>query len=144
MEGMNYTHSKNILVGPYGEIYPACYDANQAMNIKAEEVSDTEEEVDPLPITFMEIKAEPESTLNELQSVCGEQQPYCCDMSNKSFSHHSSPKKHQCIHSGERPFCCEVCGKNCVDEQALQQIWLKPYRKHNFRHVTSGNNYAES
>jgi hypothetical protein len=56
----NYTNSENVLLGPYGEIYPACHDANQAINIKAEEVSDAEEEVDPLPITFREIKAEPE------------------------------------------------------------------------------------
>jgi hypothetical protein len=56
----NYTNSENILVGPYGETYPACHDGNQAMNIKAEEVSDAEEEADPVPITFPEVKAEPE------------------------------------------------------------------------------------
>jgi hypothetical protein len=47
-------------VGPYGETYPASYDANQAVNIKAEEVSDTQEEPDSLRITVQEIKAEPE------------------------------------------------------------------------------------
>jgi hypothetical protein len=47
-------------VGPYGEIYPASHDANQAVNIKAEEVSDADEEADPLHIAVQEIKAEPE------------------------------------------------------------------------------------
>jgi hypothetical protein len=47
-------------VGPYGETYPASHDANQAMNIKVKEGSDAEEEDDPVPITFPEIKAEPE------------------------------------------------------------------------------------
>jgi hypothetical protein len=56
----NYSNSENILVGPHGETYPACHDANEAMNIKAEEVSDAAEEEDPLPITTLEIKAEPE------------------------------------------------------------------------------------
>jgi hypothetical protein len=56
----NYTHSENILVGPHGETSPACHDGNQAMNIKAEEVSDAEEEADLVPITFPEVKAVPE------------------------------------------------------------------------------------
>jgi hypothetical protein len=47
-------------VGPYGEAYPAHHDGDQAMNIKDEEASDTEEEKDPVPITFPEIKTEPE------------------------------------------------------------------------------------
>jgi hypothetical protein len=55
----SYRNSENILVGPYGEMYPACQEGGQAVNIKAEEVSDTEEEVDPVPITIQEIKAEP-------------------------------------------------------------------------------------
>jgi hypothetical protein len=42
-------------------MYLASHDADQAMNVKAEEVSDPEEEEeDPMPITFQEIKAEPE------------------------------------------------------------------------------------
>jgi hypothetical protein len=49
----NYTNSEKVLVGPYGETYPASHDANQAVNIKAEEV-------DPLQITVQEIRAEPE------------------------------------------------------------------------------------
>jgi hypothetical protein len=56
----NYTNSEKVLVGPCGEIYPACHDGNQATNVKAEEVSDAEEEVDPLPVAIQEIKAEPE------------------------------------------------------------------------------------
>jgi hypothetical protein len=49
-----------MLVGPYGETYPACHDGDQAINIKVEEVSDAEEEADPLSVTIQEIKAEPE------------------------------------------------------------------------------------
>jgi hypothetical protein len=56
----NYSNSENVVVGPYGETYPACYDGNQAMNIKGEEDSDAEVEVDPVPITVPEIKSEPE------------------------------------------------------------------------------------
>jgi hypothetical protein len=47
-------------VGPYGEAYTTSHDAYQAMNVKAEEVSDAEEEEDLVPGTFLEIKAEPE------------------------------------------------------------------------------------
>jgi hypothetical protein len=43
----------------FGETYPASNDADQAINIKAEEVSDADEE-EPMPITFLEVKAEPE------------------------------------------------------------------------------------
>jgi hypothetical protein len=56
----NCTNSENVSVGSYGETYPAGYDADQAVNTKAEEDSDAEEEVDPLQITVQEIKAEPE------------------------------------------------------------------------------------
>jgi hypothetical protein len=56
----SYTNSENVLVGPYGETYPASHDANQAVNVKAEAASDAEEEEDPFPITFEEIKAETE------------------------------------------------------------------------------------
>jgi hypothetical protein len=57
----NYMNSEKILVGPYGDTYPACYDADQAINIKYEDISDVEEEEDPMPITVQEkIKTEPE------------------------------------------------------------------------------------
>jgi hypothetical protein len=54
----NYTDLENTLEGPYGETYPACRHGDQTMDIKAEDMSDTEEEVDPVPITFPNIKAE--------------------------------------------------------------------------------------
>jgi hypothetical protein len=56
----NSTNSENVLVGPYGELYPASHDASQAMNIKTEEVSDAQEDADPVQITVQEIKTEPE------------------------------------------------------------------------------------
>ncbi|PNF24986.1 hypothetical protein B7P43_G08358 [Cryptotermes secundus] len=62
-ESMNCTNSEKVLVGPCGEIYPASHDANQAMNIKAEEVSDAQEEVDPVQITVQEDRTSPENVL---------------------------------------------------------------------------------
>jgi hypothetical protein len=57
----SYTNLGKILVGPYGETYPACYDADHAMNMKDEEdISPKKEEEDPVPITMQEIKIEPE------------------------------------------------------------------------------------
>jgi hypothetical protein len=55
-----YTNLEEFVPGPCGETYPTSDDANQTMNIKAEEVSDAEEEEGPVPITFPKIKAEPE------------------------------------------------------------------------------------
>jgi hypothetical protein len=90
-------------VGPYGETYPASHDANQAMNIKVEAVSNAEEENDPVPITFPEIKAEPEvscmctvrqvtqmcrsaACLSDLVSVCAcDTTPLCCSLDFEGF-----------------------------------------------------------
>jgi CRISPR/Cas system CMR subunit Cmr6 (Cas7 group RAMP superfamily) len=47
-------------VRPYGETCPTFHDAYQAMNVKAEAGSDAEEVEDPVPITYLQIKAEPE------------------------------------------------------------------------------------
>jgi hypothetical protein len=52
---------------PCGETYPTSDDANKAKNIKAEAVSDAEEEEDPVPITFPKIKTEPEVSC---MSIC--------------------------------------------------------------------------
>jgi hypothetical protein len=49
---------------PCGEMNPTSCDASQAINIKVE---DAEEEAGPVPITFPEIKAEPEV---RCMSVC--------------------------------------------------------------------------
>ncbi|XP_023707399.1 uncharacterized protein LOC111864405 isoform X2 [Cryptotermes secundus] len=68
---MNCTNSETVLVGPYGEIYPVSHDANQAMNIKAEEVSDSQEEVDPVQVTVQEVKAEPENCTNSENALVG-------------------------------------------------------------------------
>jgi hypothetical protein len=59
---------------PNGETYPASHDENQAMNVKAEEVSDVEVAEDPVPITFPEIKAESEvscmCTVRQITQIC--------------------------------------------------------------------------
>jgi hypothetical protein len=70
----SYTNSEDVLVGPHGETYPIPHDA-QAKNVKAEAVSDAEEEEDPLAITSPEIKAEPEVsyvyTVRQITQMCG-------------------------------------------------------------------------
>jgi hypothetical protein len=60
MVSQNYTNSENMIVGPCGETFSAYHDGDQAVNIKDEEVSDHEEEKDPVPLTVQEIKSEPE------------------------------------------------------------------------------------
>ncbi|XP_023725960.1 uncharacterized protein LOC111874578 isoform X3 [Cryptotermes secundus] len=73
-ERMNYTNLENALVGPYAETYPTPRDANQSMNVKAEAVSDAEAEEDPVPITFSEMKAEPEVScmcaVRQMTQIC--------------------------------------------------------------------------
>jgi hypothetical protein len=64
------TNSENILAGAYGETYPTCHDANEAMSIKAEEVIDAEEEEDPLLITLREIEAKSEVSFMSLYVHC--------------------------------------------------------------------------
>jgi hypothetical protein len=59
----NSTNSEKILMGPYGEMYPASHDASQTMNIKTEEVSDGQDDADAVQITIQEMKAEPEVSL---------------------------------------------------------------------------------
>ncbi|XP_033609211.1 zinc finger protein 436-like isoform X2 [Cryptotermes secundus] len=108
-EPENCTNLEKALVGPYDEINPAPHDASQAMNVKTEAVSDAEEEEDPVPITFPEIKAEPEGNLNELQPVHGEDRQYSCDDCGESFSQQVILRAHQCMHSAEQLFCCDVC-----------------------------------
>jgi hypothetical protein len=66
----NCTDSEKVLVGPYGETYPTSHDANQAMNIKAEEVSDSQEEADPVQIPVQEVKSEPEVSCMFLYVHC--------------------------------------------------------------------------
>ncbi|PNF20204.1 hypothetical protein B7P43_G16409 [Cryptotermes secundus] len=63
-------NSENVLVDTYGETYPTPHNANQAMNVKAEAVSDAEEEEDPLAVTFPELKAEPEAPYSPNMAPC--------------------------------------------------------------------------
>jgi hypothetical protein len=59
----NCTNSENVSVGPYGETCTASH-----------EVSDSQEEEDPVPITFRKIKAEPEvscmCTVRQISQIC--------------------------------------------------------------------------
>jgi hypothetical protein len=65
-----YRNVKKEVQGPFGETYGTAGDAKEAKNIKAEEVSDVDEEVDPLQITIEEIKAEPEVSYMSLYVYC--------------------------------------------------------------------------
>jgi hypothetical protein len=58
------------LQDPCGEPNPTSGDASQAINIKVEEVSDAEGEAGPVPITFPEIKSEPEVRRMSLYVQC--------------------------------------------------------------------------
>ncbi|XP_023716115.1 uncharacterized protein LOC111869121 [Cryptotermes secundus] len=81
-EPESYTNTEKVLVSPYGETYPACCNGNQDMNIKVEEDSDAEKEADPVPVTFLEVKGEPESYTNTekvLVSPYGETYLACCN-----------------------------------------------------------------
>jgi hypothetical protein len=67
----NYTTLEKGVLSPCGETYPTSDDANEAMNIKTEEISDAEEEEeDPVPVTFVEVKAEPEVRCMSLHVHC--------------------------------------------------------------------------
>jgi hypothetical protein len=66
----NSTNSENVLVGPYGELYSASHDPNQATDVKTEEISDAQEDADPMQITFQEIKTEPEVSCVFLYAHC--------------------------------------------------------------------------
>jgi hypothetical protein len=66
----NYMALEKGVPGPYGETYLTSDDTNQAMNVKAEEVSDVEVDEGPVPITFPEIKAEPEVSCMSLYAHC--------------------------------------------------------------------------
>jgi hypothetical protein len=53
-----------------GEPNPTSRVASQVISIKVEEVSDAEEEVGPVPISFPEIKTEPEVRCMSLYVHC--------------------------------------------------------------------------
>jgi hypothetical protein len=65
-----YTNVKKEVWGPFGETFLEFCDTAQAMNIKADEISDVDEEEDPVPITFPKIKAEPEVSCMSLYAHC--------------------------------------------------------------------------
>jgi hypothetical protein len=57
---------------PRREICPASsHDAYQAISIKAEKLSDAEDEEDPVPITFPAINLEPEVSYVSVSTLCG-------------------------------------------------------------------------
>jgi hypothetical protein len=66
----NHTSSAMEVWDPCGGMNTASGDASQAISIKVEEVSDAEEEAGPVPITFPEIKAEPEVRRMSLYVHC--------------------------------------------------------------------------
>jgi hypothetical protein len=59
MDLQNCTSVGKDVLGPNGKAYPTSHEVYHAINIKTES-SDAEEEEEPVPITFVEIKTEPE------------------------------------------------------------------------------------
>jgi hypothetical protein len=57
-------------LSPFGETFPTSDDAEEVKNVKTEVVSDIDEEEDPVPITFMKIKVEPEVSCMSLYVHC--------------------------------------------------------------------------
>jgi hypothetical protein len=66
----NHTNSEMDVQDPCDETNQTSQDASQAINIKVEEVSDAEEEADPVPIPFLKIKVEPEVRCMSLYVHC--------------------------------------------------------------------------
>jgi hypothetical protein len=66
----NHTNSLMEVRDPCDETNPTARDASHTINIKVEEVSDAEEEEGPVPITFPEIKVEPEVRCMSLYVDC--------------------------------------------------------------------------
>jgi hypothetical protein len=66
----NHTNSVMEVLDQCGEPNPTSGDASHAIYIKVEEVSDAGEEEGPVPITFPEIKAEPEVRRMSLHVHC--------------------------------------------------------------------------
>jgi hypothetical protein len=63
------TNSEMEVQDPCDETNPTSHDASQAISIKVEEVSGAEDEVDPVPIPFRKIKAEPEEASDAEEEV---------------------------------------------------------------------------
>ncbi|XP_023704286.1 zinc finger protein isoform X8 [Cryptotermes secundus] len=83
--GIKAEHEKHV-AGPCSETYSASSpDANQAMNIKVEEVSDVEveEEQQPVPMTFVGIKAEHEK---HVPGPCSETHPASSPDANQAMN----------------------------------------------------------
>ncbi|XP_033609824.1 gastrula zinc finger protein XlCGF7.1-like, partial [Cryptotermes secundus] len=144
---MNYINSEKVLMGPYGEIYPASHDVNQSMNIKAEEVSDSQEEVDPLEITIQEIKAEPEDCTNSenilvapyveiyptpdnanhavymkaeaLSYAEEEEDPVAITFPELKAEPEDNLNELQPVHGEEQRYPCDECGHSFSEEQIL-------------------------
>jgi hypothetical protein len=66
----NHNNSEMEVQDPCDETNPTSQDASQAINIKVEDISDVEEGAGPVPITFSELKAEPEVRRMSLYVHC--------------------------------------------------------------------------
>jgi stress-induced morphogen len=98
--------------------------AYYAGSIKAEIISDTEEEECPVPFAFIGVKGEPDNALDEFGTFRDEGRPVTCDMYHASFNKQFNLTAHQHVHSGERPFSCDVCNKSLI-----QNCYLKLHQR---------------
>ncbi|PNF40895.1 hypothetical protein B7P43_G14989 [Cryptotermes secundus] len=99
------------------EVGPALYnerclasscDRYEATGTKVEQISDIEDDDEPVLVVYSSVKAECKSTVNERRGV---KRPHSCNTCSKSFRCNSDLLRHERIHSGERPYSCDICNK---------------------------------
>lgn len=108
----------NLLRSDYGSCSETCLisldNENWGVDIKGEEVTGTEEELNSQPEAFQTTKAEPERTLNGQLCTCSRNCATSCNACKKEFVQKGHLKKHEQIHTEKGPFPCVVCRKSFV------------------------------
>lgn len=120
-EPENCTDLPKVEPDSYSEAYvSSSHDGSEVINIKVE-VSDTEEDDDPMPATFSGIKAEQEKYTRRHSATPSVVRLYSRDASSEGFPGQCDLKKHQRRHSSERPHLCDTCDKSFCRLSSLNQ-----------------------